>query len=431
VSPDKERDLIIVGGGIGGVISLKYAKDAGLDAILLESGDSVGGLWRDLPAWQDIQFRKEDWTLGDLPIAGEDQASILANIRAWVERFGLSPSIRLNARVNSARTTDGGWHVDAHGYTARARFLIAATGAHNRPVVPQIERIRPALSEYHSSTLRNPSEITGKNVIVVGGGASAYDLLDLCFEWKARSVTWVYRSLKWMRPTLRPKYFGTDMRALAKAQMLGTPLTKMNAQINLDLRARYKKAGLDELLPGHAFDFGNQQFIPGRRRMIENLASIARHRSEIVQIENNTVRLASGAACDADLVLWGTGYETDLRYLDVDALSQLTRLEAIGRRCGDHFLALDAPNLFILAPGVLETSGSTPWAYAHAAKSIMSHIRGSAVFGPAPVYTNANYFELARFLAKRDHVNYPAMLWYLKYLNLAFRQPGDRPMPIP
>ena len=121
VNWDRERDLIIVGGGIGGVISLKYAKDAGLDAIPLESGVSVGGLWRDLPAWQDIQFRKEDWTLGDLPIAGEDQVSILANIRGWAERFGLSPSIRLNARVNSARTSDGGWHVDADGYTRPAR----------------------------------------------------------------------------------------------------------------------------------------------------------------------------------------------------------------------------------------------------------------------------------------------------------------------
>ena len=63
-----QGDLIIIGGGIGGIISLKYARDAGLDAILLEKGDAVGGLWRDLPAWQDLQIRKEDWTLGDLPM---------------------------------------------------------------------------------------------------------------------------------------------------------------------------------------------------------------------------------------------------------------------------------------------------------------------------------------------------------------------------
>ncbi|MEO5766246.1 MAG: NAD(P)-binding protein [Casimicrobiaceae bacterium] len=80
-----------MGGGIGGVICLKYAKDAGLKTLLLERRERIGGLWRDLPSWQDIQFRKEDWTLGELPLSGEDQASILRNIEAWVERFALSP----------------------------------------------------------------------------------------------------------------------------------------------------------------------------------------------------------------------------------------------------------------------------------------------------------------------------------------------------
>ncbi len=44
--PDEQHDLIIIGGGIGGIISLKYAKAAGLDAILLEKSDAVGGLAR-------------------------------------------------------------------------------------------------------------------------------------------------------------------------------------------------------------------------------------------------------------------------------------------------------------------------------------------------------------------------------------------------
>ncbi len=429
--PDGQHDLIIVGGGIGGIISLKYAKDAGLDAILLEKGDAVGGLWRDLPAWQDLQIRKEDWTLGDLPIAGEDQASVLANIREWVKRFELAPSIRLGTRVNAARPADGGWMVSADGYAGHSRFLVAATGGHNRPVVPEIERALPTLTEYHSSTLRDPAELTGKEVVVVGGGASAYDLIDLCFGREARSVTWVYRSLKWMLPTLRPKYFASSLRALARMQMLGTSVATLNKRINLDLRTRYKKAGLNELTPDKPIDIGYQMLIPGRRRMVQNLGRIARHRGEIVRIEGDTVWLSSGQSCRADLVLWGTGYETDLSYLEAGDLSRITRLEAIGRRCGSYFLALDAPNLFILAPGVLETITSTPWAYAHAARSIMSHIRGKPVFDSVPVQTNANYFDLVRFLAKRDRVNYPYARWYLKYFNLAFRQPGDRPMPIP
>lgn len=429
--PDGQHDLIIVGGGIGGIISLKYAKDAGLDAILLEKGDDTGGLWRDLPAWQDLQIRKEDWTLGDLPIAGEDQASVLANIREWVKRFDLAPSIRLGTQVNSVRPVEGGWVVSADGFTGHSRFLVAATGGHNRPVVPKIERSLSTLTEYHSSALRAPSELTGKKVVVVGAGASAYDLLDLCLERGALSVTWVYRSLKWMFPTRRPKYYASNLRAFARAQMLGTSAAALNKRVNKDLRARYRKAGLDELTPDRPIDLGSQMLIPGRRRMVQGLEHIARHQAEVACIEGNTVWLTSGQSCSADLVLWGTGYETDLSYLHVGDLSRLTSLEAIGKRCGSHFLALDAPNLFILGPGVLETITSTPWAYAHAAKSIMAHIRGKPIFDSVPVQTNENYFDLVHFLAKRDRVNYPYPWWYLKYLNLAFRQPADRPMPIP
>jgi hypothetical protein len=429
--PAGRHDLIIVGGGIGGIISLKYAKDAGLDAVLLEQADSVGGLWRDLPAWQDLQILKQDWTLGDLPIAGEDQASVLANIRAWVERFELAPFIRLGARVSSARPADPGWEVTANGYAGRSRFLIAATGGHNRPVVPQIDRARSTLTELHSSALREPAELTGKDVVVVGGGASAFDLLDLCFEQAARSVTWVYRSIKWMLPTLRPKYHASNLRALAKAQMLGTSIATMNKKTNLDLLARYKKAGLEEMMPAKPIDLGHQMLIPGRRTMAKNFEHIVRHRGEIVGIEGDTVQLSTGQSCRADLVLWGTGYETDLSYLEAGDLPRLTRLEAIGRRCGSYFLALDAPDLFILAPAVLETITSTPWAYAHAARSIMSHIRGTPIFDSAPTPTNPNYFDLVRFLAKRDRAHYPRIWWYLKYLNLAVRQPAARPMPIP
>ena len=65
-------DVAIVGGGLAGVVALAYARRAGLDAIVLESQGRIGGLWRDLPAWQDIQISPVDWALGDLPIDGAE-----------------------------------------------------------------------------------------------------------------------------------------------------------------------------------------------------------------------------------------------------------------------------------------------------------------------------------------------------------------------
>ena len=70
-------DLAIIGGGLAGVVALAYARRAGLEAIVLERHGRVGGLWRDLPAWQDIQISAADWTLGDLPLHGATQPHIL------------------------------------------------------------------------------------------------------------------------------------------------------------------------------------------------------------------------------------------------------------------------------------------------------------------------------------------------------------------
>lgn len=426
-----DLDLVIVGGGIGGVICLKYAKDAGLKTVLLERRERVGGLWRDLPSWQDIQFRKEDWALGNVPLSEERQPGILRNIEAWVERFDLAPQIVLNAPVTSAQSCEGGWQVTTDAASYQSRWLIAATGGHNRPVVPQVERNGSSIAEYHSFDLRDPEELRGKRVTVVGGGASAYDLLDLCFTYQASSITWVYRSTKWMRPTRQVKYLGTDIRLLAKYQMLGLSTSAMNRRINDDLRARYKKAGITEIMPEGDFDIRRDQLVPGRPRMIRGFRSIERHRGEVQSVHGKTIRLSNGEEIGSDLLLWGTGYAMELGYLGLDSLTKARRLNEIAARCYSVFRSGDAPNLFLLAPGVLETNTSTPWAYAHVARSIMSHIAGTSVFVDPPVDALTNHYDLVKMLAPHDRRNYPFGLWYLKYLWLAMLQPKAKPMPIP
>jgi len=423
-------DLVIVGGGIGGVICLKYARDAGLKAVLLERADRVGGLWRDLPSWQDIQFRKEDWTLGDLPLADEKQPAILRNVEAWVERFGLAPHIVLGANVTRAQPAEGGWRVTTPAAEYRSRWLVAATGAHNRPVVPPVERTNSSIAEYHSSALPDPELLRGKRVTVVGGGASAYDLLDLCFAHEAGSVVWVYRSAKWMRPTRQAKHFGLDVHLLTKFQVLGLSDGAINRRINEDLRVRYAKAGIREIMPEGAFDLRRHQIIPGRPRMIQGFRRIERHRGEVRALRGGTLRLSNGEEVATDLLLWGTGYAMDLGYLGLESLAAKGPNE-VAARCQSVFRSIDAPNLFLLAPGVLETNTATPWAYTHVAKSIMSHIAGGPVFVEPPREGLTNHFDLVKMLARHDRRSYPFGLWYLKYLWLAFFHAKARPMPIP
>lgn len=431
MSETREYDVLIVGGGIGGVISLYYARKAGLRALLLEKQSQAGGLWAQLPAWQDIQNHPTDWTLGDLPIEGPDQASILKNIQSWVERFELAPFMRFNTPVLRAEPVAGGWQLTTPSGTYSARCLIAATGAHNHAFMPPVERVQSAIREFHSSALWDPTEIRGQQVVVVGGGASAYDLLELCLEHEARRIVWVYRGLKWMAPTRRSKHQASDVRKLARLQMQEVPVAEINRGFNEDLQGRYGKFGIDAIRPETGFDLSQHQLIPGRRGMIEHFQQIERHAGEITRLNRNVAELSGGQTIEADMVLWGTGYELDIGYLAVPELTGITRPEQLAKRCGAIFRALDAPNLFFLAPGVLEGTSVTPWAYAHAARTIMSHIQGNAELDTVRVDRKINYFDLAKFLAEKDPANFPADTWFAAYTEMATNHPPDQPMPIP
>ena len=229
-------DLAIVGGGLAGLIHLHYARRAGLQALVLERESGVGGLWRRLPAWQDLQVSLADFVVGDLALAGPMQPQVLAYVESWVERFALADGIRVDSPVRRARHTGSCWELDTPAGTVRARHLVAATGAHNKPVIPAVARRDSTVREFHSSALRDPAELKDGDVMVVGGGASAFDLLDLCLAQGARRIVWVYRDVRWFSPTSKPKTIAGTARPFAKMQASGLSVAEQSAAIGAGLR---------------------------------------------------------------------------------------------------------------------------------------------------------------------------------------------------
>lgn len=423
-----DLDVAIVGAGIGGVIALHYARQAGLRARLFDAQPGVGGLWRQLPAWQDIQIAAADWTAGDLPIAGTYQPQILANIEAWVPRFGLAPDLALSTPVR-AKPTAGGWTLATAQGDVSAQHLIAATGAHNRPFVPPVQRSASAVRELHSSALRDPSILADQSVLVVGAGASSLDLLDLAVQHGARDIAWSHRGLRWFTPTRKPKAVAGSVRDMSRLQATGMSHAKQSAAIEADLRGRYAKFGLEAIMPAFPFDLLQQQLFPGRHRMIEHFASIRRFSAQPESISGDTVTLSDGTALRPDLVLWGTGYTTDLSWLDVPALADVRSLRDLRRRCGGGYRSVDAQQLYFTAVG-LDGVGSTSFAFALTCRSLMSHIRGTADLGMEPVTHNINHFDLVSWLAPRDPASFPAG-WQKHYRALQLETPDDQPYPLP
>lgn len=423
-------DVAIVGGGIAGVIALHYARRAGLHALVFERQDGVGGLWRELPAWQDIQISAPDWQLGDLPMDGTFQPQILANIEGWVERFGLADGIRLNSPVSRVRQEQGGWAFETPQGTVRAAHLVAATGVHNIPLIPPLTREASTVRELHSSALRDPAEVAGRDVVVVGGGASAYDLLDLCLAEGARTITWVYRGLRWFTPTGKPKHVAGSVRGFARMQASGMTPAQQNEAIHAEMLGRYIKFGLQEITPQAPFDVLHDQLIPGRHRMLANFGSIRRLPGCVEGVSGRTITVSGGERVDADLLLWGTGYAVDLSYFESPAIAAIRDTRTLTSRCGGLVRSLDADNLYF--PGVgLDGIGSAPWSYALMCRTIMSHIRGDARLDIVPVPHRVNHFALVDYLAARDPASYPEGQWQAHYRALALETPDDRPYPIP
>ena len=427
---NKVLDLAIIGGGLAGVVALAYARKAGIDAVVLERQGRVGGLWRDLPAWQDIQISPVDWTLGDLPIAGALQPHILANIEAWVTRFGLADGIRLNSPVQKARHDGTIWQLETSQGLLRARHVIAATGLHNTPLIPGVARSDSRVRELHSSALRDPAELTGRVVLVVGGGASAFDLLELCFQHGARRVVWAHRGLRWFLPTRKPKPVAGSVRGFARLQFSGMTAEQQSAAIGTDMRSRYEKFGIREIMPPQDFDVRQDQLIPGRSAMLENFGAIERHNGTVQAIEGRVVTLSDGHAVEPDLLLWGTGYGVDLSFFEAAEIASIRTPKDLAARTGGLMRSLDAPNLYF--PGVgLDGIGSAPWAYCLMNRSIMSHIRGTACLDNDVRNFKINHFDLAQYLAERDPASYPAGAWPAHYRAIALNTPDDQPYPIP
>ncbi len=423
-------DVAIVGGGIAGLVHLHYARRAGLQALLFEKAPAVGGLWRTLPAWQDIQISPADWALAGLPIAGALQPQVLANIESWVPTLGLGDGLRLNTPVEEARPTAQGWALQTPGGTVHASHLVAATGAHNRPLVPSVVRHAPRVREWHASALRDPSLLQGQRVLVVGGGASAFDLLEQCLEHGAQHITWVHRGLKWFVPTGKPKHIAGSVRGFARMQASGLTAAEQNATINADMQARYARFGIEAIRPQQPFDVLKDQLIPGRPRMLAALSSLHRIPGSVGSIEGHTVRLTGGETVDADVLLWGTGYEMDLRWIAVPALASVTSSNALMARCACIFRSLDAGHLYLPQTG-LDGIGATPWANALMARSTMSHIRGTAQLDMAPVGHKVNHFDIVAHLGPRDAGSFEPGIWQEQFRRLALDTADDQPYPLP
>jgi cation diffusion facilitator CzcD-associated flavoprotein CzcO len=205
-----DADTIIVGAGFGGLGMAIQLKKAGHDSFLvLERANEVGGTWRDnrypgcacdIPSMlYSFSFETHvGWTR-----IYPQQAELLNYLKRTSEKQGIRPHIRFNSNLAEARFDEatGTWAVTLdNGTVYRCKVLVSAMGPLSKPAFPDIPgRESFAGASFHSSQWDYAVDLNGKNVTVIGTGASAIQFVPQIAP-KAGKLTLFQRTPPWIIP---------------------------------------------------------------------------------------------------------------------------------------------------------------------------------------------------------------------------------------
>lgn len=210
-TPVRTRTLIIGSGfsGLGMAIELQRR---GVDFLILEKADEIGGTWRDntypgcacdIPSHMySFSFEpKADWSH-----MWSFQPEIQEYLLGVTAKYGLRRYIEFGAHVDRAHWDDAEmrWHVfTKDGREFIAQFLVSGAGGLHIPLIPEFEGYDDFLASgraaFHSAQWDHSVDIAGKKVAVIGTGASAIQIVPEIVE-DVAELQLYQRTPAWVMP---------------------------------------------------------------------------------------------------------------------------------------------------------------------------------------------------------------------------------------
>ncbi|MGJ9411182.1 flavin-containing monooxygenase [Aeromicrobium sp. CF4.19] len=177
-------EVLVVGAGQAGVAMSEHLSEGGVPHLVLER-DRIAERWRterwdslvaNGPAWHDRFPGLEFSDVGPDEFASKEQ--VAGYFESYAEK--IAAPVRTGVEVTSVRrNADGpGFTAETSEGTVRARFVVAATGPFQRPVIPPIVPEQAGVQQIHSSSYRNPAQLPEGSVLVVGAGSSGVQIAD-------------------------------------------------------------------------------------------------------------------------------------------------------------------------------------------------------------------------------------------------------------
>ncbi|TDZ67758.1 Baeyer-Villiger monooxygenase [Colletotrichum trifolii] len=277
------HEVLIVGGGFGGIYALHQLRRLGFRAHIVEAGSALGGVWHwnrypgarvdsESPYYQlSIREVWKDWTWTQ---RFPDHNEIRAYFRHVDKVLGVSRDTTYNTTVVGADfdTERGLWVVATDtGRTITARFLVAATGSSIKRYEPKFDNMESFQGTIvHSAAWPESGvDFDGKRVAIIGAGATGVQCVQEIAKKPGVELT-VYirnpniaipmgqRDMTELEQRALKSVYGTLFKA-AKASMAGLPCDGTNKMMS-EVSDEEREAYWEELWQRGGFNFQAGQY---------------------------------------------------------------------------------------------------------------------------------------------------------------------------
>jgi cation diffusion facilitator CzcD-associated flavoprotein CzcO len=283
-------ECVVIGAGQAGLSTSFHLRRLGVGHIVLDANPEAGGAWQH--RWGSLTM-DDVHGVADLPDSaaparGVDPANVV--VPAWFADYETThalPVVR-PVVVDTVRREGELLVVHAGDRRWRTRTLVNATGTWTSPFVPHYPGMGSFGGEQlHASAFPGAEAFAGRRVLVVGGGASAVQILgELAL---VTDTLWVTRRPPvWRTGDFDPEAGRAAVALVEERVRRGLPPASVVSVTGLALREQEREA--------------ERRGAYRRREMFE-------------RIEPGGVHWSDGAFEPVDVILWATGFRPSIAHL--------------------------------------------------------------------------------------------------------------------
>jgi cation diffusion facilitator CzcD-associated flavoprotein CzcO len=311
---DRSLMMALIGAGPVGLGMAKALLEHKIPYEQLEADDQLGGNWyHGVYDTVHIISSRKTTEYADYPMPADypdfpSRAQMLAYLRDYAEKFQLSRHIQFNTKVVMALPlADGRWELQlASGEKRIYKGLIVCNGHHWDRRFPKY----PGTFEgafMHSKDYRSPAQLSGRRVLVIGGGNSACDIASEAARVGSSACISLRRGYWFLPKTL----MGFPLVDLIKGWF---PVWAQRNFLRATLRivvGKYSNYGLPK--PEHKI-FEAHPTINSELLYYIKQGAI-RPKPDVARFEGKVVHFVDSSSEEFDVVVCATGYHVSFPFL--------------------------------------------------------------------------------------------------------------------